>query len=37
MPVAFGNQRITDKDIVLSGYQIPKGVMNSFIFKLFII
>nr|QST15056.1 CYP362A3 protein [Diaphanosoma celebensis] len=27
MPVIFGNQRVTDKDMVLSGYQIPKGTM----------
>jgi cytochrome P450 len=26
MPAANANARITDKDLVLSGYNIPKGV-----------
>ena len=26
MPAAIANARITDKDLVLSGYHIPKGV-----------
>jgi len=31
MPVTSGNQRVTEKDLVMSGYQIPKGVSAIFI------
>ena len=28
LPVTLGNARVTDQNLVLSGYRIPKGVNN---------
>ena len=28
-PATFANARVTDKDLVLSGYQVPKGVSHQ--------
>ena len=27
MPAVLGNARISERDLVLSGYQVPKGVI----------
>lgn len=36
-PIAVGNQRTTTKDLILCGYQIPKGVSKKRTDKTFIL
>jgi len=34
MPVTIANARYTDKDMVFSGYQVPKGVSRFDYFQI---
>ena len=34
MPAAIGTGRVIDKNLVLSGYQVPKGVNNNLLIIL---